>query len=993
VLDLHGPYGNAFVSRLLRGGPIQRKCGCGGSCCSPPAEKLGDTIQRKPGGGSPLPVSTRSAMEASFGRNFGGVRVHAGPRAESLASGIGARAFTSGHDIYFGRGQYEPASPSGQGLIAHELAHVVQQRSGRSPAAGIDTPGDAYEREADAAAEAVLSGRRPRVSPIGGAPGVQRKSVRGVECEPVGTFNVPPEKGDSPEVKKGYTGMEKPMVTRTQQTRSDDTETLRKAWMGKQKSLIKDPKAFKWPVDNEGKACTVDHTVEWVLHGASSKSSERPENMMLMAGRRNSGAGARVGDQIAKARQKRGISEQKEICFGAPGYPSVMGPDECMLIDLALDKYLEGKVGKGDVFILKVGRGEIPVDLNGIEPKGGIYTVKEQKILLRGKEAKIAKGLLIQELTIQPNNQGGLAAEGSGRGLISSKWAWPFTGTETPVDLKVSTDGRLKLDKRKYKARFPGLSEADFDVQTDANDEFVGEAKFTPSKPILNKTIIHVVVREGELSAKVQVPIQQINLPIPGLTLSGEGLILGFERGELFASGQVVLQYSTIARGEIKALATKEGFTASGQIDLTIPGLDKATGKVWLDKEGEVGGRIDIGAEKLKVPGVKRASLTVLIQKGALAGEGTLDLAVPGVKQARLGFGVDEKGNYAINGEALLSIPGTEDPRVGLTYKNGDIEGYARVGLKIPGLESAVVEVRYAKGAVTGSGTVSYKKGKLAGTVTVALSERGKLSGGGELSYEIAPGLVAFVGMQIREDGTTKVSGGLRVPETVDVFPRKEIEKGLFKLPTLEIPIFAIPLGTRSAGLVATINARIVARAGIGPGQLRKVKVLADFDPSAAEGAFSFQASAELYVPANAELGVAIAAGLGLSVAIARAVGGIEAEGAAGLQAEFIAGTALKYEKGQFAIAGAAELSAMPKLVFRLKAFVKVEVDVFVTTIEVYRKDWLLAQKEVGSSLRIGVRVPFKYVFGQPFELSLDQIEFIVPKIEPGQLVKELLPA
>jgi len=91
-------------------------------------------------------------------------------------------------------------------------------------------------------------------------------------------------------------------------------------------------------------------------------------------------------------------------------------------------------------------------------------------------------------------------------------------------------------------------------------------------------------------------------------------------------------------------------------------------------------------------------------------------------------------------------------------------------------------------------------------------------------------------------------------------------------------------------------------------------------------------------------------------------------------------------------VSGQAELSAQPKLVFRVKAFVKAEADLFFTSIELYRKDWVLASVEAGSALRVGVRVPFKYVFGQPFQLSLDQVEFIVPQISAKEVMKDLLP-
>lgn len=101
------------------------------------------------GGGRPLPDAVRGKMEAAFGTDFSGVRVHIGPQAER----IGALAFTIGTDIYFAPGRYQPDSIHGQQLLGHELAHVVQQRQGRvrgPSGAGIAVVQDpTLEAEAD----------------------------------------------------------------------------------------------------------------------------------------------------------------------------------------------------------------------------------------------------------------------------------------------------------------------------------------------------------------------------------------------------------------------------------------------------------------------------------------------------------------------------------------------------------------------------------------------------------------------------------------------------------------------------------------------------------------------------------------------------------------------------------------------------------------------------------------------------------------------------
>lgn len=89
------------------------------------------------GGGRALDPSLRHSMEARFGHDFSSVRLHDDPQAASAAAGVDAKAFTIGEDIVFGTGRFDPSSPEGRHLIAHELAHVVQQRAG----AGARTTG------------------------------------------------------------------------------------------------------------------------------------------------------------------------------------------------------------------------------------------------------------------------------------------------------------------------------------------------------------------------------------------------------------------------------------------------------------------------------------------------------------------------------------------------------------------------------------------------------------------------------------------------------------------------------------------------------------------------------------------------------------------------------------------------------------------------------------------------------------------------------------
>jgi len=118
-----------------------------------------------PAGGTALDSATRRAMESGFSHDFSTVRVHADERAGTAARGLHARAFTVGTDVVFAPGAYRPRTAEGRRLVAHELAHVAQQDAGptgvaRSPVARASGPDHPSEREADAAAAAVLAGGR-----------------------------------------------------------------------------------------------------------------------------------------------------------------------------------------------------------------------------------------------------------------------------------------------------------------------------------------------------------------------------------------------------------------------------------------------------------------------------------------------------------------------------------------------------------------------------------------------------------------------------------------------------------------------------------------------------------------------------------------------------------------------------------------------------------------------------------------------------------------
>ena len=171
--ELHGPDGPAssapspgkvsLTQRMVR--PIVLRVTDGGGDVMAGAETAIDRAAGSSGHG--LPDALRARFESSLAADLSTVRLHTGGDSAAAAHAVGARAYTVGQDIHFAAGAYDPGSTAGLQLIAHEVAHTVQQ-AGSAPTRQhkleVSTPGDGAEVEADRAAEAMVAGTRFAVS-------------------------------------------------------------------------------------------------------------------------------------------------------------------------------------------------------------------------------------------------------------------------------------------------------------------------------------------------------------------------------------------------------------------------------------------------------------------------------------------------------------------------------------------------------------------------------------------------------------------------------------------------------------------------------------------------------------------------------------------------------------------------------------------------------------------------------------------------------------
>src|SRR5215510_4067680 len=177
LLQLQRQYGNRYVQRVV----TLARATVGEGDVMPDVER---TIESSRGGGQSLDSGIQKQIGGALNADFSGVRVHTDAGADGLNRSLSAKAFTTGRDIYFRQGEYNPGSSSGRSLLAHELTHVVQQNSdkvqtksddegsqsgcacGSSAATApqmkltVSEPGDQYEQEADRISNAVMHQER-----------------------------------------------------------------------------------------------------------------------------------------------------------------------------------------------------------------------------------------------------------------------------------------------------------------------------------------------------------------------------------------------------------------------------------------------------------------------------------------------------------------------------------------------------------------------------------------------------------------------------------------------------------------------------------------------------------------------------------------------------------------------------------------------------------------------------------------------------------------
>ncbi len=987
IISANNSLDNKKIKRKEKSpGPVQ-----GNSAIDSYVDSLGSS-------GSPLSSATRQFFEPRFRHDFSDVQVHTGKDAAQSAQLIGAHAYTAGKHIVFNDGQYSPASEPGKRLLAHELAHVVQQRK----MSELSIMKWSLKKENDAIEKNILE---------------EDKLIEVF----VNDFDLPGEKGNVKAIYESYI-LNKQLFSqvdlsnlsnkRTFLDIRSDTDLLVRKWKDRvqwdtilvdklnsndrtlyftikaslDKKVIKDGDTTYKPWVNN-----IDHIVELQLGG-----SDGQENLQILAKDPNQKSGREINKrigEIANAYKKEHKSEDQKgkqlkisiISLKVDGsFPSV-GVFQFPL-EPNVAKFAKGEIeinGKAYNFIAGANKA------NAIFEDAELNESKEYEIKENNTTNKSFKRFIP---LIKLNKIKGKKADHLEGEFNPQEGRLPIKLTKSQhLSFKVDDARNIKSTTRSkaFDFYYQYLSAGKITELNIENGEVTGKGKIYPSVKFIKELDIEFskdyfrIVKQIDIKSplsSIKITQSSISLDLfPQLVAQGTiGFVAGNEKKPLM---QAVL----------KAGADANGFFAEGDAEFFIPNVDKATGKVSYKKVNDVYSLQAAVDAKITAKGkkfIKEGDVHATYKDGVISASGNIGLDIPNTKDTKVGVEY-KNGNWILKGKTTVTIPKLNDVTFDIVYDvdKDKLRGTGKTDFKFKSFKGSI-ELTYNDGKISGKGTLDVTKGKVMGSAKVKLSEEGKLSGEGSVTVELMKGVQGTVGIIIDEKEKVTAKGQIKVLKPYQIFPKKEIGKNLFEN-SFKIPLPGVSIGP--VGLVLEIKFGADFNAGIGPGVLNDILINASFNPFEDDKNPSFSFSTQFNVNAYAKLAAYIQAALAIDAVIADVKGGIRLTGIALVNANLNIPLMVKYEQNVFSIDS--EIKALVALILGLNIEGIVEANVARGYIGHWEKRWMLKQFTYAPpGARFGMSLPIKYASDKPFVLpGLDDIKITQPEIDSKKMLSDTM--
>jgi hypothetical protein len=534
-------------------------------------------------------------MESGFGRDFGDVRLHTDSMAGQAARTLGAEAFTSGRDIYFGHGRYQPTTESGQRLLAHELTHTVQQTEMGQPLQRdltVGSPEDVFEREADEIAEKVVGGgeKAKALSPAPRYLPLQLQDEAPAETAPPPAEGGPAEPGAAP-TEPGEFVIKLGGGIRL---KADELEDGARVTLDLSKKPATVPglklKTLRYYTRTQKGEIEADLNIPFAsaVRGGVKVSVEKDGSTRLKGtaklpvkiGALNDPELTLALDPTNNLSAELAITADK---LKPPGLPKLS-------VEGGGNLYLKaGKLG-GDVNASLVyqglAKGQFNVNLKDGVPQGG-GKIEVTQEYLKG----VAADLQVKE--------GDVKADVA---IPASKIAPPIPGLEIPEgtihlivhnrELSGSIDG-LHLRYREFgEGTLSG---------TIRKDHVEGTGSFTLMIPAMDPVKGELGYRGGKLFGRVTLTHNKFPKSLP---VRSGSITAGIdEKGSVDFDGTVAVDFYGVGSGELHGAYKKGNLDLGADVTLKVPGLQPITAKVDYIN-GKLEGEVDVPIESKRLAGI-----------------------------------------------------------------------------------------------------------------------------------------------------------------------------------------------------------------------------------------------------------------------------------------------------------------------------------------------------------------------------------------------------
>jgi hypothetical protein len=840
---------------------LKRHCSCGarttgGQECEECRKKRAGTLQRKTSGaaasrspasappivgkvlsqpGRALPGTARSHLESAFGRDFSRVRVHSDTMAAQSARAVAARAYTLGQHIVFDHGQYDTDSPAGMHLLAHELAHTVQQDGNsalqRSGDLTVAPATDALEREAEAAADRALrgeSGGSPIAARVTAA--VQRKSWGTiVNGKPEGVTGDDLGGGDP----KISSEAEKYIVL---QYKSDHSKNLlftnhpRSSQLGNIEQQDKDDPFLKVVaqefVSTKERAVAVKlpeketqrvqaATGDPILDSATVREFRavtlQPDILDFTTHEIYDVTTVREAPKKAKEtiedEYKEGLNNVYEK--NNQGRPwdggTTYEPDASKLRRLFKDSKNQDIEIRYDVTDFSTFKGVIVYQTFLVGPAaapgsaatekvtviyrtgGGFQTaefeVDPSRVVPGKKEYPLRDSGPVNQAAAQvfspivPTSYGKSAKKAEFLRAVyilkENEESREFLALRFEIDPETRR-AKLPRNGEVHKVKLKKLSDADLALYLD-DGGLHGEGPLHTQIPLLRQAPIKLQLSNEHLAAVLKGDASKTRPSIPGLRITQADLGVEFVP-ELSAKGTLGVAFGPdrrpLADASLTISADQDGLVADGKIDVHVPGIEKAQGDVTY-RAGHLSGSFTITTDQLRgrIPGVTSASLTGGFNDQGVSLTGSVDLKLPPGDQPATLKVEKRDDHFVYTGEATFAVPGINPVKATVVYDGTRFTGTGETGFDIQGLHGTI-KATYRDGAISGKGKAQIEKGRVKGEIGVTLNEDHTLTGEGTVTVQITDNLVGTVGVKLEKNRKVHVDGEIAFPKPIKLFDR-----------------------------------------------------------------------------------------------------------------------------------------------------------------------------------------------------------------------------